>query len=340
MEIRLGIIGAGAVAGHHARAAVQTEGVTLAGIASRNREKAESLATHCNTRTYRDAEELLDDPKIDLVVICTYPDTHGLYAIQAARRGKHVLVEKPFDITLAGADRTIEECGKAGVTLAVVSQKRFCDGPRFLNQAVQSGALGKILQADAYMKWYREPSYYARSGKGAWEVEGGGALINQAIHQIDLLRWIAGPVRKIYCEWQLGGLHPIESEDAASALLRYSSGAIGVVQAATCFYPGFPDRLEIHGTAGSVATEGDYLKRWDVEGTLAPSPELFQSGGLGASKPMDIPVTPFCRQLLDVKDAILSRREPLVSGEEGRETLRLVLEMYRSAREGREVELS
>jgi UDP-N-acetyl-2-amino-2-deoxyglucuronate dehydrogenase len=338
--MRVAIIGAGAVAGHHAQAATLTDGVALAGIASRTREKAESFAAKFSTRAYRDPEELLADSRVDLVIICTYPDTHGFYAMEAARRGKHVLVEKPFDITLESADRTIDHCRKAGVTLAVVSQKRFCDGPRLLYEAVQSGALGTLLQADAYMKWFREPGYYARSGKGAWNVEGGGALINQAVHQIDLLRWIAGPIQRLYCEWQLGQVHRIESEDSASALIRYRSGAIGVVQAATSFYPGFPDRLEIHGTAGSVVTEGDYLKRWDVKGAAPPPPALFQSGGLGASNPMDIPVTPFCRQLLNVQEAIRSGRPPLVTGEEGRETLRLVLEMYRSAREGREVLLS
>ncbi|RPI26721.1 MAG: gfo/Idh/MocA family oxidoreductase, partial [Acidobacteria bacterium] len=321
------------------RAIAETEGIELAGALSRTREKAEAMAAKFGGRVYSDAKSLLDDSTIDLVIICKYPDSHRDYAVAAARKGKHVLIEKPLDLSLDQARETIDECRKAGVTLAVVSQKRFCDGPRYLHDAVQTGKLGKILQADTYVKWYREPAYYARPGKGSWKMEGGGALINQTIHQIDLLRWIMGPVKRLRCEWQLAGLHPIDSEDTAAALLRYENGAIGVVQASTAFYPGFPDRIEIHGTTGSVLTEGDYLKHWEVPGCPPPPADAFQSSKLGSSRPMDISVEPFCRQLRDVMQAITSGRPPLVSGQEGLETLKLVLAMYESARENREIAL-
>ncbi|RPJ57483.1 MAG: gfo/Idh/MocA family oxidoreductase [Acidobacteria bacterium] len=335
--MKAGIIGTGAVAGHHARAIAQTDGVELAAVASRTREKAEQMAARYGARCYPDAASLIDDRSIELVIICTFPDSHCEYAVAAARRGKHVLVEKPIDLSLQRARQTIEECRKAGVTLAVVSQRRFCDGPRHLHEAVRSGKLGKILQADAYVKWYRTPAYYAVPGKGTWEVEGGGALINQTIHQIDLLRWIIGPVRHLTCEWQLGCLHAIPSEDVAAALLRYDNEATGVIQASTAFFPGFPDRIEIHGTKGSVTTEGDFLKQWDVPGCPPPPSEAFQSGTLGSSKPMDIPVEPFCRQLRDVMGAISSGKPPLVTGQEGLETLKVVLAMYDSARSGNRI---
>jgi len=335
--MRAAIIGAGAIAGHHARAIAETDGIELAGVASRTRQKAEQLATRYGAKCYPDAPSLLDDASIDLVIISTFPDSHCEYAVAAARKGKHVLVEKPLDLSLERARKTIEECRKAGVTLAVVSQKRFSDGPRYLYDAVRSGKLGKILQADAYVKWYREPAYYAPTGKGSWEMEGGGAIINQTIHLIDLLRWIVGPVRHLRCEWQLGGLHAIPSEDVAASLLRYENDAIGVVQASTAFFPGFPERIEIHGTKGSVTTEGDFLKRWEVPGCPPPPKEAFQTGMVGASKPMDIPVEPFCRQLRDVMHAILSGRPPQITGEEGLETLKLVLAMYESAQTGEQV---
>jgi predicted dehydrogenase len=335
--MRAGIIGAGAVAGHHARAISETDGIELAGVASRTKEKAEQMAAKFGARCYPDALSLLDDPSVDLVIICTFPDSHREYASAAARKGKHVLVEKPLDLSLERAEETIDECRKAGVTLAVVSQRRFCDGPRYLHDAVTSGKLGRILQADAYVKWYRTAAYYAVPGKGSWEVEGGGALINQTIHQIDLLRWIIGPVRHVTCEWQLGGLHKIPSEDSATALLRYENDAIGVIQASTSFFPGFPDRIEIHGIKGSVTTEGDFLKRWEVPGCPPPPTEAFQSGTLGSSKPMDIPVEPFCRQLRNVMAAISSEKPPLVSGSEGFETLRVVLAMYDAARSGKRI---
>jgi UDP-N-acetyl-2-amino-2-deoxyglucuronate dehydrogenase len=337
--MKAAIIGTGAVAGHHARAIAETDGIELAAVTSRTREKAERMAAKYGASCYPDVSSLLEDRSIDLVIICTFPDSHCEYAVAAARKGKHVLVEKPLDISLTGARQTIEQCRKEGVTLAVVSQKRFCDGPRYLYDAVRSGKLGKILQADAYVKWYREPAYYAVKGKGTWEVEGGGALINQTIHQIDLLRWIIGPVRHLVCEWQLGGLHAIPSEDVAAALLRYENGAVGVVQASTAFFPGFPDRIEIHGTRGSVTTEGDFLKQWEVPDCPAPPREAFKTGTLGSSKPMDIPVEPFCRQLRDIMQAISSGRPPLITGEEGLETLRVVLAMYESARTGGRVNL-
>ena len=337
--MKAAIIGTGAVAGHHARAIAETEGIELAAVTSRTREKAERMAAKYGAKCYPDVPSLLEDPSIDLVIICTFPDAHYEYAAAAAQKGKHVLVEKPLDTSLERGRQTIEQCRKAAVTLAVVSQKRFCDGPRYLYDAVRSGKLGKILQADAYVKWYREPAYYAVKGKGSWEVEGGGALINQTIHQIDLLRWIVGPVRHLMCEWQLGGLHAIPSEDVATALLRYENSAIGVVQASTAFFPGFPDRIEIHGTKGSVTTEGDFLKRWEVPGCPPPPAEAFQTSTLGSSKPMDIPVEPFCRQLRNIMQAISSGRPPLVTGEEGLQTLKVVLAMYESARTGRRIDL-
>ncbi|MFB3904888.1 MAG: Gfo/Idh/MocA family protein [Acidobacteriota bacterium] len=337
--MKAAIIGTGAVAGHHARALAETDGIELAAVTSRTREKAEQMAARYGARCYPDVPSLLNDPSIDLVIICTFPDSHCEYAVAAARKGKHVLVEKPLDLSLERAGKTIEECRKAGITLAVVSQKRFGDGPRYLYDAVRNGKLGKILQADAYVKWYRPPAYYAARGKGSWEVEGGGALINQTIHQIDLLRWIIGPVRHLACEWQLGGLHTIPSEDVAAALLRYDNGAIGVIQASTAFFPGFPDRIEVHGTKGSVTTEGEFLSHWDIPGCPPPPPEAFQTGGFGSSKPMDIPVEPFCRQLRDVMHAISSGASPLISGEEGLETLKVVLAMYEAARTGKRIDL-
>lgn len=339
--MNIALVGAGAVASHHARAAQQIEGIRLAAVASRTRERAEKLAREFGAVVYQNSAEVFQDRNINLVIICTLPDLHGALAVEAARAGKHVLVEKPLDISLEGAFRTLEECRKNGVVLAVVSQKRFTDGARFLRNAIVQRHLGKIIQADTYMKWYRDAAYYDRPGKGAWNVEGGGALINQAIHQIDLLRWMMGPVERLRCEWQLASSHQMESEDNASALLRFKNGAIGVVQASTSCYPGFPERLEIHGTGGSAITEGDFLKAWEVMDSALPRPpqELFQKSQVGASRPLDIAVEPFRRQLENVVHAIRNAAQPLIPGEEGVETLRLVLAMYQSARENREVTL-
>ncbi len=337
--MQIAIIGTGAVAVHHALAIQEVTGAELRGVASRSAEKAHTFSERFGARLYNTVDQVFEDPAVQLVILCTYPDSHYPLALGAASRRKHVLVEKPLAVTVETGQAIVDTCRKAGVTLAVVSQKRFADGPAFLKKALAEGRLGKLLQADAYMKWYREPAYYARRGKGTWEVEGGGAIINQAIHQVDLLRYLAGQVKSLRCMWQLGGLHAIESEDSACVLMRYASGATGVIQASTALYPGFPDRLELHGTKGSVVTEGDFLKSWDVQDAPKPPAELFKQAGVGASKPMDIPVEPFKRQLINVIGAIEQGREPLVSGEEGLETLRLVIAMYQSARANRDVEI-
>jgi predicted dehydrogenase len=209
-----------------------------------------------------------------------------------------------------------------------------------LKKAIGDGRLGKILQADAYVKWYRSAEYYSRPIKGSWETEGGGALINQAIHQIDVLLWLVGSVSELFAYWQLHALHKIQSEDIINALFRYSSGATGVIQASTAFWPGYTERLEIHGTKGTAVISGDKLTGWDVQddhGDPAPVQKEVMSG---ASDPMAISLTPFERQFLDFGDAIKSGRRPLVSGEDGYKALELVISIYDSCREGRKVRLN
>jgi predicted dehydrogenase len=221
----------------------------------------------------------------------------------------------------------------------VVSQHRFDDCSRFLASALPAGRLGKILQCDAYVKWYRSDEYYSRPIKGSWATEGGGALINQAIHQIDLLRWLAGPVRAVFGVWQLGAAHAIESEDVINAVVRYASGATGVVQASTAFWPGYTERVEIHGTKGTAIVSGDKLTTWDVKDDEGEAPPLAEQVKSGSSDPMAISLEPFERQFLDFGDAIAARRPPLVSGEEGYRALELVEAIYASCRSGQKVVL-
>ena len=175
----------------------------------------------------------------------------------------------------------IDTARRAGIVLGVVSQHRFDESSQFLATALAAGRLGRLLQADAYVKWYRSPEYYARPIKGTWAVEGGGALINQAIHQVDLLRWFAGPVREVFGAWQLGAAHRIESEDVLTAVIRFEHGATGVLQASTAFWPGYPERIELHGTKGTAVVTGDRLTRWDVRDDEGEAPPLAQRRRLG-----------------------------------------------------------
>jgi predicted dehydrogenase len=224
----------------------------------------------------------------------------------------------------------------------VVSQHRFDDAIQFLAAAVRRGRLGSLLQCDAYVKWHRSDEYYARPVKGTWATEGGGALISQAIHQVDLLRWIAGPVDEVFGAWQLGAAHRIESEDIVSAVLRYANGATGVIQASTATWPGYPERLEIHGTLGTAVVSGDQLVTWDVKEGRADetAPPLAANSASGASDPMAISLTPFERQFRDFGAAVESGRRPFVAGEEGYQALEVVDAIYRSCRTGEKVRVT
>jgi predicted dehydrogenase len=276
---------------------------------------------------------------VDYVDVCTFPDFR-LEPIEAcARAGKPVQVQKPMATNLDTARRMLDAARAGNIPLGVVSQHRFDDASLFLARALAAGRLGKLLQCDCYIKWYRSPEYYSRPIKGSWKTEGGGALINQAIHQIDILRWLAGPVAEVSAFWQLGALHKIESEDVVSAVLKYASGATGVVQAATAFWPGYPERVEIHGTKGTAVVTGDKLTAWDVENDSGDPAPVAKAVASGASDPMAIPLEPFERQFRDFADAIANHRQPRVSGEQGYQALEVVDAIYRSCRSGQKVVL-
>ena len=210
-------------------------------------------------------EELGKRADVDFLDVCTFPG-YRLAAVElGAKHGKHVLVQKPMAVDLETATKMINVAREAKIQLGVVSQHRFDDSTLFLQKAIAAGRLGRILQADAYVKWHRTDEYYARPVKGSWAGEGGGALISQAIHQVDVLLHLIGAVDEVFGYWHLGATHKIESEDLVCAVMKYRSGATGVFQAATALWPGYPERIEIHGTKGSAIVTGDQLTTWDVK---------------------------------------------------------------------------
>ena len=205
-------------------------------------------------------------------------------------------VQKPMATNVNVAQWMIDVARQAGIVLGVASQHRFDDSSIFLRKAIDDGRLGRLIQCDAYVKWFRSAEYYSRPIKGSWKVEGGGALINQAIHQIDILRWLAGPVDDIQAMWQLGALHKIESEDVVNALLRFENGATGVIQASTALWPELlPSALNSIGTKGTAIVPGDQLTTWDVQDDSGDPPPLSTGVASGASDPMAISLTPFER---------------------------------------------
>lgn len=336
--MRVGIIGTGAISHKHAQA-YRNIGYQVTVCTDVNEEAGRKFAETYGCEFVRTYEEVCRHPNVDYVDVCTFPDFRLQPVEACAAAGKPIQVQKPIATNLETARKMIETARRAGIPLGVVSQHRFDDSSLFLTKAIADGRLGKIIQADAYVKWYRSPEYYARPIKGSWAVEGGGALINQAIHQVDVLLWLIGPVKELFAFWQLGALHKIESEDVIVVAMRYASGATGVIQASTAMWPGYSERIEIHGTKGTAILTGDKLTAWDVRDDSGEPPPLAKEVMSGSSDPMAIPLTPFERQFRDFGDAIRSGRQPLVSGEEGYRALELVLAAYRSCREGQKVTL-
>jgi UDP-N-acetyl-2-amino-2-deoxyglucuronate dehydrogenase len=334
--LRVGIIGAGAISYKHAQAYknIGYEVTVCTDISEGNGKKFADQSGCEFVKTY---EEVCRHPSVDYVDVCTFPDFRLQPIEICAQTKKHVQVQKPISTSLETARKMVDTAKNAGIVLGVVSQHRFDDSSRFLKKAIGEGRMGKILQADAYVKWYRSAEYYSRPIKGSWAVEGGGALINQAVHQVDVLLWLIGPVKELFGYWQLGAMHKIESEDVINTMLRYESGATGVIQASTAFWPGYSERIEIHGTKGTAVLAGDKLVTWDMQSDSGDPPPLAKDVESGASDPMAIPLEPFERQFLDFGEAIKTRRTPMVSGEDGYKALEVVLSAYRSCREGQKV---
>jgi UDP-N-acetyl-2-amino-2-deoxyglucuronate dehydrogenase len=331
MSLRIGFIGTGAIANLHARAHRNIGNVIVA-CTSLVEEEGRRFAAEHGGEFHAGYETVCRHPDADVIDICTFPDFRLQPLELAAKHGKHVQVEKPIAIDTRTARAMIDTARRAGVVLGVVSQHRFDDASQFLAAAIPAGRLGKLIQCDAYVKWHRSDAYYSRPIKGSWATEGGGALINQAIHQVDLLRWLVGPVRDVAAMWQIGATHKIESEDVVTALLRYENGATGVIQASTSIVPGYPERLELHGSKGTAIISGDRLVAWDVPNDAGDPAPVATNVASGASDPMAISLTPFERQFRDYEDAVRHKREPLISGEAGYQALEIVERIYTACR--------
>jgi len=336
--MKVGIIGTGAIAWRHAQA-YKSIGYHVTACTNGTAEKGRKFAEATGCAFVATPAELCSRPDVDFVDVCTFP-SFRLEAVElCAQNGKHVLVQKPMAVDLDIAAKMIKAAKDGGIQLGVVSQHRWDDSILFLKRALTAGRLGKILQADAYVKWYRTDEYYARPIKGSWEVEGGGALISQAIHQVDLLLHLIGAVEEVFGYWQLGATHKIEAEDCVCAVMRYASGATGVVQAATALWPGYPERIEVHGTNGSAIITGDQLTTWDVKEDPGEPAPVAHPAKSGASDPMAISNVPFERQLAEFGEACKAGRAPSCSGIDGYKALELVRSIYNSCFEGRTVRI-
>jgi len=335
--VNLAILGSGLIGGIHARAIAEVSNARLSVVIDAAKDRADKLADEFGVPAVYDLGEALKRDDVDAVHVCVPSGLHAKLGTMVAEAGKHVLVEKPIDITLPAGQRLVEAGEASGAKVAVIFQKRFTDAGRRLHAGVSGGDFGRLMQCDAYVKWYRDPTYYSDSPwHGTWAMDGGGALINQGVHMVDLMKWVGGPVRSVFARRRTA-LHDIEVEDLVDALFEFESGALGVLQASTATYPGYPERLDVHGTLGSAVLEGSDITQWAVKG------QESQTGGdalpSGASDPGAIGHRYHVPVIQDFVDAIREDREPMVSGRDGLETLELVMAVYKSAQEGKEVRL-
>jgi predicted dehydrogenase len=344
------IVGAGVIAPTHAKAIEAVPNAELRAVVDVVPAAAEKRAAEFGVPALTNLAEVLARPDIDVVNVCVPSGLHAEVGVQAANAGKHVVVEKPIDITLANADRLIEAGKRNHVKIAVISQHRFGPNMQRIREAIDSGRFGKIILGDAIIKWYRSQGYYdSGDWRGTWALDGGGALMNQGVHYVDLLQWAMGPVETITAKTATAA-HTIEVEDLALAILRFASGAIGIIQGSTAVYPGLPERLEISGTEGTAILESGKMKVWefkDEKGEVGAYGAKLKSGTSEeeekkpstASDPAALQASGHAKQIADLLDAIEHDREPALNAAEARKPLEVILGIYESARTGKEVTL-
>jgi predicted dehydrogenase len=346
MAIGFGIIGAGMISRFHAKAIKEVKGAKLVACADNSFAKAEALAKEFGCTPYDSVEAMVADPAVDAVTIATPSGAHMEPAVIAAKAGKHVIVEKPLEITLKRCDKIIDACDKAGVKLAAIFPSRFHDSAKLMKGAVDAQRFGRITLGDAYVKWFRTQQYYdSGAWRGTWSLDGGGALMNQAVHTVDLLSWLMGPVTEVQAFTATLAHDRIEVEDVATATLRFASGALGVIEATTAAFPGYLKRIELHGSEGSAVLEEEDIKAWDFAKKLRSDAAVHRqmacskSTGGGAADPAAIGHHGHTMQIQDFVDAIRKDRAPAVDGPEGRKSIEIILAIYQSAITGKKVTL-
>ena len=346
MTIGFGIIGCGVIADFHVRAIRDVRGARLVACFDVVPTAAQRLAKAAGCRAYSNLKDMLADEAVDVVTIGTPSGAHMEPAIAAARAGKHVIVEKPLEITLRRCDRIIRECRNAGVVLSTIFPSRFHSSSVEMKRAVDDGRFGKLTAGDAFVKWYRTQEYYdSGAWRGTWKLDGGGALMNQAIHSVDLLTWLMGPVAEIRAQTARLIHKRIDVEDHAVATLRFANGAMGVIEASTAIWPVYLKRIESHGTTGSAMLEEEDIVKWDFEKRRPRDKVVEQrmadrsSGGGGAADPTAIGYHGHTRQFQDVVRAIKKGTSPAIDGPEGRRSVEIILGIYKAAETGRAVRL-
>jgi len=339
-SLRFAIIGVGNIAPLHATAIKSTPDAELIATATRNPARGAGFVKEHGGALYADYRDLIARDDVDVVAICTPHDLHLPMAIDAAAAHKHVLVEKPLARNVAECDAIIAACERASVTLGVLFQMRFDPLARKLKSLIDDGKLGRLIWTTTNALWYRTEEYYRSAvWRGSWEHEGGGVLINQAIHVIDLMLWLTGTPTRVHAQMRTLN-HNIETEDSALAILEYADNRLGMIQATVAAFPGYPERLDILGTHGSaIFHRGQARLEWHLSEPREDGEEQAEVSS-GASAPMSINAAGHIAAYQDFAAAVRERRAPLVDGHEGRRSVELIEAIYRSARANASVTIS
>jgi UDP-N-acetyl-2-amino-2-deoxyglucuronate dehydrogenase len=329
----IGVIGCGSIADVHMKAIGEIENAKLVAVSSRREERAREVAQQYGCGWSTDYQELLNNPEIEIVCVTTGSGSHGKIGMDALRAGKHVLVEKPLAMTSAEAATMIGLAEEKGLVLSVVSQTRFVEHHRLVKRVIDEGKLGKLLLVEISRPFYRTQEYYDSADWRGTLAEDGGALMNQGIHSIDLLLWIGGKVKTV-----IGRVatqtHQMEAEDMGLALLTLENGAFATVMCSTSIVPGLPPSMHLYGEKGSIQIKGQDITLWTVPDV--PLPEYTKDGsvGGGAKDPRNISSTYHKLQIIDFIEAVRDGRKPFVTGEEGKDTVRLIELIYESSAHG------
>ena len=346
-KVRCAVVGLGAIGPTHVEAIVHLEETELVAVCDIVKEKADAMAAKHGCKAYYDFDTMIQDPEIDLVHVCLPSGMHAKFGIKAAQAGKNVLVEKPIDVTLEAAQSLVDACHKAGVVLSCISQHRFDPDFAKAKKGIEDGLFGKPIFGGSYTKWYRSQQYYdSGDWRGTWELDGGGSLMNQSVHYVDMVQWLVGEVEEVTAYTGCLAHERIEVEDTASAILKFKSGALGTLEGHTIAIPGFQTRLDMYGTEGSFIIENDKIREWRPKDTIGEGgfygevhdAAKLDEGDTGAGSAA-ISGSSHQRQIQNVAQAILNGTEPAITGEAAMKPLAVILAVYRSAKEGRAIKL-
>lgn len=321
-KVNYAILGCGAISKTHIKALAQVEKAVLYAVCDKEKERAEEAAGETGARVYTDLDRMLADENVDAVIILTASGMHGDMGMRAAKAGKHVIVEKPIDISVEKAKQLISVCDENHVSLSCIFQHRYDADTKALAEAVREGRLGTLNAGCCHTKWYRGQEYYDEvAWRGTKQYDGGGALMNQGIHQLDLFQYIMGEVEEVFAYCATRAHERIDVEDLCMASLKFKNGALGIMEASTVANPGFYTRIDINGSKGSVILQNNAVTEWKIEGE-----EAYQTQET---------VLPHRLQLAEITESILRGEPSLVNGREALKALQVVEAIYRSAETGK-----